>query len=98
MPTEEEPRVGTWYETPEGRTFVVLAVDGTGDVIDIQYVQGAVEQIDKDVWSAMETAEVEPPENWHGSMDDFLSGRRRRWEYRSTGAWAVQARAASPCP
>lgn len=46
--------VGSWYRTPEGRLFEVVALDS--DVIEIQYDDGDLEEIDQEAW--LETAPV----------------------------------------
>lgn len=76
MERANTPFVGTWYETPEGDLFVVLAYDPAHGLIDIQYADGRVEQIDASAWSGLEAQEVEPPEEWRPSMDEFPTGRR----------------------
>lgn len=77
MPADDPPVVGSWYETEEGALFTVLAVDRLRGLVDIQYSKGRVEQLDLATWSEFAAQEVDAPEEWHGSMDDFLSGRRR---------------------
>lgn len=72
------PYVGTWYETPEGDLFVVLAYHRARGVIDIQYADDRVDQLDQPAWADLEIEEVEPPEAWHPSMNDFPAGRRQK--------------------
>ena len=77
MPADDPPVVGSWYETEDGALFKVLAIDRLRGLVDIQYSKGRVEQLDVATWSEFAAQEVDAPEEWHGSMDDFLSGRRR---------------------
>ncbi len=72
-----QPTVGAWYETDDGRVFVVLAVDEASGVIDVQYVAGRVDQYDREAWSGAALLEIEPPEDWRGSMEDFFRERGR---------------------
>lgn len=72
------PLIGTWFETEEGELFMVLAYDHPRGLIDIQYADGRVDQIDASTWAALDVEEVEPPEEWHPSMDDFAAGRRQK--------------------
>lgn len=78
MERENAPYVGTWYETPEGDLFVILSYDKERGLIDIQYAGGRVDRIDAPAWATLEAQEVEPPEEWRPSMDDFPAGRRRK--------------------
>jgi hypothetical protein len=71
MPTEFEPEVGDWYKNPEGMSFEVIAVDEDEGVIEIQYFDGALEEIDTDSWYEMELVAREPPEDWSGPFDDL---------------------------
>lgn len=63
------PVIGNWYQTAEGETFEVVAVDDRDASIEIQYFDGAIEEIDLDNWQEMLIREAEPPEDWSGSMD-----------------------------
>ncbi len=72
------PVVGTWYETQDGSLFMVLAYDKARGLVDIQYASGPVDQMDAQTWAELEAEEVEPPEEWHRSMDDFPAGRRQK--------------------
>lgn len=77
MPNELIPERGAWYETDAGEVFAVLSVDLPGGQVDLQYLDGGVDQIDLAGWRSLDLMEVELPENWHGTMDDFLAARRR---------------------
>jgi hypothetical protein len=75
---DEPPRVGSWYETDDGRVFEVTAVDGAAGAIEVRYLRGALASLDAALWPELALVEIESPHQWHGSMDDFLSGRRQR--------------------
>ena len=75
---EEQPTAGSWYETDEGDVFVVLAVDAANGKVDVRYLNGKLDQFDREAWHDAEMVEVEPPDEWYPSMDQFLSGRRRK--------------------
>jgi hypothetical protein len=74
------PTAGTWYENEEGDCFVVVAVHPERGTIEIGNLNGTVDELDLEEWSAMEPREIETPEEWHGSMDDFLSAGREEPE------------------
>ncbi len=71
MSTEFEPRVGDWYETKEGRTFEVVAVDADEGSVEIQYFDGDVEELDSDTWFDMELQAAAEPNDWTGPFDDL---------------------------
>jgi hypothetical protein len=71
----EPPRPGTWYENDEGRVLLVVTADPRAARIDIQHLDGSVDEWTYASWYEMELEEVEPPEEWRGSMDNF--SRRR---------------------
>ncbi len=77
------PMVGTWYESSEGDCYVVVALHAERGTVEIGTLNNALgtlnastDEMDLDEWSAMDPQEIEPPEEWRGSMDDFLAGRR----------------------
>jgi hypothetical protein len=79
-PVDPLPTVGTWYESDEGDCFVVVAVHPEQGMIEIGTLNGALEEMDLEAWSGMALQEIETPEEWHGSMDDFLSAGREESE------------------
>jgi hypothetical protein len=70
------PTVGTWYESSDGDCYVVVALHAERGTIEYGTLNGTADEMDLDEWSAMDLREIEPPEEWHGSMDDFLATRR----------------------
>lgn len=71
MPTEHEPQVGDWYKTPDGMSFEVIASDEDEGIVEIQYFDGAVEELDMESWYEMDLTPREPPEDWSGPFDDI---------------------------
>lgn len=69
MPAEHDPKVGGWFKTATGQTFEVVALDEEDGTVEIQYYDGAVEELDMDTWEELAMEPVEPPEDWSGSMD-----------------------------
>lgn len=74
----EPPRPGTWYETDEGQVLLVVTADPRMGSMDVRYVDGTVDEWTFAAWYEMDLEEVEPPEEWRGSMDDFFAGRGKR--------------------
>jgi hypothetical protein len=59
------PNIGDWYKDLErGLLFEVVAYDESDRAIEIQYVDGEVEEQDLDSWSQMILEAAEPPEDW----------------------------------
>jgi hypothetical protein len=69
MNNEFTPRVGDWYQNISGDNFEIVALDEEEATLEIQYFDGAVEEVDFDSWHEMEIQPIEPPEDWSGSMD-----------------------------
>lgn len=70
--TESEPilpRVGEWYADAQGITFEVVAVDEEDGSIEVQYFDGTVTEYDSEAWQELHLREVDPPEDWSGSLD-----------------------------
>ena len=75
-PMDALPTVGTWYENDEGDYFVVVALHPELGTIEIGTVNGMLDEMELEEWSGLALQEIEPPEEWHGSMDDFLAAGR----------------------
>ncbi len=71
MATPYEPQIGDWYLTQEGGSFEVIAVDPDEGVVEIQYFDGAIEELDMESWYTMEIKPREAPEDWSGPFDDL---------------------------
>src|SRR2546421_7602460 len=76
-----QPAIGDWYRSSGGALFEVVALDDDDGTIEIQYLDGTVEEMDIEDWEtqwedgALEAAQ--PPEDWSGSdhLDDTDDGR-----------------------
>jgi len=65
---EYEPTVGQWYEDLENEeTFQVLKVDEDREIVEIQHLDGDVEELDVDDWAELDLELSEEPEGWSGS-------------------------------
>ncbi len=69
MANNFQPRVGDWYQNISGDNFEIVAHDIDEATVEIQYFDGAIEEIDADSWYEMEIQPIEPPEDWSGSLD-----------------------------
>jgi hypothetical protein len=65
---EYEPTVGQWYEDLENEeTFQVLKVDEDREVVEIQHLDGDLEELDVDGWAELDLELIDEPEGWSGS-------------------------------
>ena len=68
MGREYEPTVGQWYEDLENdETFQVLKVDEDREIVEIQHLDGDIEELDVDGWVELDLELGEEPEGWTGS-------------------------------
>jgi hypothetical protein len=65
---EFEPVKGQWYENiDENESFRVLSVDEDAELIEIEYLDGDIEEIDLDTWAEFDLDKIEQPEGWSGA-------------------------------
>jgi hypothetical protein len=70
MATEADPIVTIWYKNLDsGQKFQVVAVDDRENMVEIQYFDGDIEEIDVDDWYLMELDQIESPEDISGALD-----------------------------
>ena len=66
-----DPVAGQWYRDLEDQeVFQVLSVDPDEEILEIQYEDGDVEEIDLDTWHELDLEKTTEPEGWSGSEDD----------------------------
>ncbi len=71
MGRDYEPVKGQWYENvEEEETFRVLSVDEDAELVEIEYLDGDIEELDLDTWHEMDLERIEEPEGWAGGDDD----------------------------
>ncbi|MDD9892445.1 MAG: hypothetical protein OXT49_02890 [Gammaproteobacteria bacterium] len=61
--------VGHWFKRTDGQAFEIVAIDAKTGAIEIQYFDGAIEEVEanmimEDKWTA-----IAAPEDWSGSLD-----------------------------
>ena len=64
-----QPVIGDWYETASGEGFEVVALDADEGTLEIQYFDGAIEELEIETWLELELVPIEPPEDYSGSLD-----------------------------
>lgn len=75
---DEAPIEGSWYETDTGGVFMVLKADTASGLVDVQYLNGRVDQFDRALWDGLDLTQVEPPDEWRADMDTFFHERGRK--------------------
>lgn len=71
MSRDHNPVPGKWYENLEdGEVFQVLSVDEDSELIELQYEDGDVEEVDYETWQELDLELSEEPEGWTGDDDD----------------------------
>lgn len=71
MSRDYEPVPGQWYENlEEEESFRVLSVDEDSELVEIEYLDGDIEEIDLETWHEMDLERTEEPEGWTGSADE----------------------------
>jgi len=74
-----EPVPGQWYENlEEEEQFRVLSVDEDSELVEIEYLDGDIEEIDLETWREMDLERIEEPEGW--SDDDEESDEDEEWD------------------
>ena len=59
------PTVGNWYqETSQGFLFEVVAYDPEDETVEVQYLEGEIEEYDLESWAELKLRTVAPPEDW----------------------------------
>lgn len=65
MSRDNEPVVGQWYENLEDEdTFRVLSVDEDAELIEIEYLDGDIDELDLETWQELDLELTDEPEGW----------------------------------
>ena len=65
------PGVGAWYRLRGGPPFEIVALDDDDGTIEVQYIDGTLEELDREDWS--DAADVEADEG-HPRMERYGDG------------------------
>jgi hypothetical protein len=64
---EYEPVAGQWYEDIEdNESFRVLSVDEDAELVEIEYLDGDIEEMDLETWQELDLEMIATPEGWSG--------------------------------
>jgi len=62
---DKEPVVGQWYvNAEEEETFRVITVDEDAEMVEIEYLDGELEELDIDEWHELDLELTTEPEGW----------------------------------
>jgi hypothetical protein len=76
-----EPVPGQWYENlEEEEPFRVLSMDEDSELIEIEYLDGDIEEIDLETWHEMDLEETNEPEGWSESGDEDEDDDDEDWD------------------
>jgi hypothetical protein len=68
---DNPPIPGQWYENAaEEETFRVLAVDEDTETVEIEYLDGDLEELDIDAWHELDLELIDEPEGWSDEDED----------------------------
>lgn len=70
MGRDYDPIKGQWFEDlEENEIFLVLSVDPDAELVEIQYENGDIEEIDLDTWHELDLERAAKPEGWPTDAD-----------------------------
>jgi hypothetical protein len=76
-----EPVPGQWYENlEEEEQFRVLSIDEDSELIEIEYLDGDIEELDLEAWHEMDLERIEEPEGWSDDDDSDEDDDEEEWE------------------
>jgi hypothetical protein len=85
---EYDPVVGKWYrDLDDDESFQVLSVNEDDALVEIQHVDGDIEEIDLDTWAELDVEPTEEPEGWSGSTADDDLDDDDDWDDEDDDDW-----------
>ena len=71
MSRDYEPVPGQWYENlEEEEQFRVLTMDEDSELVEIEYLDGDIEELDLEAWREMDLERIAEPEGWSDEDDE----------------------------
>ena len=81
MSRDYEPVRGQWYQNlEEEEQFRVLTVDEDSELVEIEYLDGDIEELDIEAWHEMDLERIEQPEGWSESDDGDDEEEEDDWD------------------
>jgi hypothetical protein len=84
------PGIGAWYRFRGGAPFEIVALDDDDGTIEVQYIDGTLEELDREDWKSwcdernLEAAD--PSEDWSDSADVEADEGHSRFDRYSDGS------------
>jgi hypothetical protein len=70
--TVGDPEIGQWYEQSDnGAIFQVTGVDDSAKTIELQAIDGDLDEVDAGTWAVMPLERTGSPEDWLGPIDNM---------------------------
>ena len=80
MSRDYEPVPGQWYENlEEEEQFRVLSVDEDSELVEIEYLDGDIEELDLEAWHEIDLERIDEPEGWSDD-DEEESDEDEEWD------------------
>lgn len=71
MSRDYEPTPGQWYDNlEEEEQFRVLSVDEDSELVEIEYLDGEIEELDLEAWHEMDLEMIDEPEGWSDTDEE----------------------------
>lgn len=81
MSRDNEPVKGQWYENVEDdEMFRVLSVDEDAEVVEIEYLDGEIEELDLEEWREFDLELIDEPEGWSDEDDEDEDEDEEDWD------------------
>ena len=81
MSRDNEPVKGQWYENVEDdETFRVLSVDEDSEMVEIEYLDGEIEELDLEEWREFDLELIDEPEGWSEEDDEDEDEDEEDWD------------------
>jgi hypothetical protein len=76
-----EPVAGQWYENlEEEEQFRVLTVDEDSELIEIEYLDGDIEELDIESWHELDLEKIDEPEGWSEAEEEEDEDEDDDWD------------------
>lgn len=88
MARDYDPVQGKWYEDlEENEVFKVLSVDPDQELVEVQYENGDIEEIDLDTWHELDLEQAQEPEGWAADDEKEKAAEEEEEEEEDEDDW-----------
>ena len=92
MAFEADPLVDNWYQDRNREErFTIVAFDQDDGLLELQYENGDLEEIDIDTWYEMDIETVAMPEDWSLARDNMDKQEAAEVEDGNYDDWDVES-------